>query len=253
MTKRSYLIVGNWKMNLTVGQAETLTDEIAQGMETDSVKTVICPPHVFIEQCALIVKESGQKNLQLGVQNISWERKGAYTGDISIDMVSDWVKYVLIGHSERRQYFAETNSLINAKVKLALANQIIPVLCVGEKRFMSADISDLGRDLMEGIAGLTAKEVSELVVAYEPVWAIGSDKAALPSYVNKVIKEMRWWIKDEVGFDAAEKVKILYGGSVNSKNAKDYLAEEQVDGLLIGGASLKASTFLKIVKSVPRK
>jgi len=250
--KRKYLIVGNWKMNTDLDQAVELAGKIGKGLDRDDAQTVLCPPHVFIEQVFKAVKKVRKKNLAVGAQNISWEKKGAYTGDISIDMVKPWAKYAIIGHSERRHYFAETNALINTKIKLALTNKITPILCVGEKRFMSSDLRDLGRDLIEGLDGLTKAEMKKVVVAYEPVWAIGTGKAALPNYVNKILKEMRLWLKDEKGFDVAEGVRMLYGGSVNSKNAKDYLQEEQVDGLLIGGASLKPGTFLRIVKAVPK-
>lgn len=240
-------------MNTDLDQAVDLAGEIGKGLDKEDAQTVICPPHVYIEQVFTAVKKSRRKNLAVGVQNISWEKKGAFTGDVSVEMVKPWVKYAIIGHSERRQYFAETNAMINTKIKLALANKVTPILCVGEKRFMSSDLRDLGRDLIEGLDGLTKMEMKKVVVAYEPVWAIGSGKAALPNYVNKIIKEMRLWLKDEKGFDVAERVQIIYGGSVNSRNAKDYLAEEQVDGLLIGGASLKPGAFLRIVKAVAKK
>lgn len=250
--KKQFLIVGNWKMNTDIVEAENLATNIAEALSEDDCQTVICPPAVFLEQVYLTVADYKLAKLGIGVQNISWEEKGAFTGDLSANMVKNWARYAIIGHSERRQYFAETNALINKKIKLALAADLIPILCIGEKRLLSNDISELGRDLTEGMAGLSVEEAKKVVVAYEPVWAIGTGEAANPGYANKIMRELRTWLKDDYGFEVAESVKILYGGSVNEKNSNDYLKEEHIDGLLIGGASLKPEVFIKIIKQVQK-
>lgn len=251
--KRNYLIVGNWKMNTNISEAEDLAEYLAQNFEEEYCETVICPPVVFIEQCYLTIVDYKWKNLLLGVQNICWEEKGAITGDISANMVKPWVDYAIIGHSERRQYFAETNLQINKKIKLAIQNKIIPVLCVGEKGLLSDNMVELGRDLKEGLAGLTIEEAAKLVIAYEPVWAIGSGNPANPTYANKTMRDIRNWLRDEYGFDISERIRIIYGGSVNANNALDYIKEEHVDGLLIGGVSLKGKDFLNIVEGASKE
>ncbi len=246
--KNKYYIVGNWKMNTDIVEAENLIEEISIGVENTEQEVVVCPPHVFLEQCYLVQSEMKDNKLKIGAQDISWEEKGSITGDISMPMIKNWVEYVIVGHSERRHYFVETGNVINKKLKLALKYKKAPILCVGEKKFTSSqDVTELGRELLDSIDGLTKDELKKVIVAYEPVWAIGTGNAADPGYVNRVIAGLRAWIKDEYDFALAEKIKILYGGSVNTKNAKDYLQMEHVDGLLIGGASLKTKSFVKIV------
>lgn len=244
---KNYLFVANWKMNTDIIEAEELIDSIADGLKVGDDTVVLCPPACFLEQCSLILGTKKVQNVFLGAQNISWETKGAITGDISVEMIKNWVDYVIVGHSERRQYFSETNVQVNKKIKLALDENIKPVLCVGEKRLLSDDITEVGRDLSECLAGLSISEARKVAIAYEPVWAIGTGEAANPSYVNRIIRDLRAWIKDEFGFEVAESIKFLYGGSVDEKNSLDYLKQEHVDGLLIGGASLKADKFLQIV------
>jgi triosephosphate isomerase len=245
---KKYLLVGNWKMNTDISSAEDLAEEMAVACVDTEQEVVICPPVVFTEQCSLVLAEQKDAKLKLGVQNISWEEMGALTGDVSILMVKNWVEYVIVGHSERRQYFTETSNIVNKKLKLCLKYNKIPVLCVGEKRFSSSqDVADIGRELSDSIAGITREEMEKVVIAYEPVWAIGSGNAADPGYVGRIIAGLRSWIKDEYDFDTAEKVKMLYGGSVSEKNAREYLSKDQIDGLLVGGASLKAKSFAKIV------
>jgi len=253
MTNKKFCIVGNWKMNTDVVEAENLIEEIVIGVAKTEQEVVVCPPHVFLEQSFLVKSDIKDCKLNIGAQNISWEEKGAITGDISIGMIKNWVEYVILGHSERRQYFAETGNIINKKIRLALKYKKTPILCVGEKKFTSSqDITDLGRELLDSIDGLTKDELKKVIIAYEPIWAIGTGNSADPGYANRVIAGLRAWIKDEYDFALAEKIKILYGGSVNVKNAKDYLQAEHVDGLLIGGASLKAKSFVKIVNDADK-
>jgi len=247
MTK-NYLIVGNWKMHTDIGEAEDLVTGLAGAIDPDGVEVVICPPVVFLEQCSLLVQEKAANKMSVGTQNISWEKEGAITGDIGINMVKDWARYVIVGHSERRKYFAETNNQIAQKLRLVIGARLTPVLCVGEKRFMTGDVAEVGKEMMEGIKEMSPEAMKKLVIAYEPVWAIGTGQAASPEYANKVIGELRSWLKDEYSFDVAERVRFLYGGSVDGKNALSYLKQEQIDGLLIGTASTKIRVFSKIIK-----
>ena len=247
--KKKFLIVGNWKMNTDLSVAEDLICDLADGLAETKNDVVVCPPAVFLEQCFLTADSKKVNNLQFGTQNIGWEKKGALTGEISIDMVEPWVKYVITGHSERRQYFAETSNIINKKIRLCLEKKITPILCVGEKRYASSqDVADIGRELSDSIEGLTKEELIKVVIAYEPVWAIGSGEAADAGYTGRIIAGLRGWIKDGYDFETAESIRFLYGGSVDHKNAVEYLSKDQVDGLLVGGASLKAKSFLKIVE-----
>lgn len=245
---KQFLLVGNWKMNTDIAEAENLVEELAVKCCDTNQQVVVCPPVVFAEQCSLVVAEQKKSKLKLGAQNICWEESGAITGDISIKMIEQWVDFVIVGHSERRQFFTETSNIVNKKLKLCLKYNKTPILCVGEKRFSSSqDVADIGRELSDSISGITREELEKVVIAYEPVWAIGGGNAADSGYVGRIIAGLRSWIKDEYDFDVAEKVKMLYGGSVSEKNAGEYLKKDQVDGLLVGGASLKAKSFAKIV------
>lgn len=247
------LIAGNWKMNSTVPEAEDLTEKIVLGtIELNNAEVAIFPPAVYLEQLYLLLAEYNSQMLSLGIQNVSWESSGAFTGDIAIGMVKQWIKYAIIGHSERRKYFSETNVQINKKIKLCLKNEIVPILCIGEKRLLSSDVAEVGRDLDEGLVGIEGNDLKKIVVAYEPVWAIGTGQAAEPSYVNNMMRNLRNWLKDSFGFEVAESIRMLYGGSVDDKNAGQYLKKDHVDGLLVGGASLKADKFLKIVKEAEK-
>jgi triosephosphate isomerase len=245
--KKRYLIVGNWKMNLDINKAEKLFDQLCDDLSVENVDVVACPPVVFLEQMSLIAGGYAN-NIAVGVQNIHWEESGAFTGEVAVGMVEKWAKYVIVGHSERRHYFSETSNVINKKIKLALKYNLVPVLCVGEKRFFSSvDVAEIGVEMNEALSGLSADEVKKVVIAYEPVWAIGNGMSADPVYANRIIMGLRNWLKDEYSFEVAEQVRFLYGGSVDAKNAKKYLQQMQVDGLLIGGTSLKAKSFLRII------
>jgi len=244
---RRPIIAGNWKMNNTPEAAAMLVKELAPLVADATAEVVICPPFV----CLSAVKEAiAGTNIRLGAQNLHFAPSGAYTGEVSAEMlVSAGVEYVIIGHSERRQYFAETDDTVNKKAKAALAAGLIPIICVGEsleqrEKGITAEIVSLQTKL--ALEGLTPAQVAGLVIAYEPIWAIGTGKTATAEDANQTIGEIRGAIRAVFG-DAADQVRIQYGGSMNPKNSSELMAKKEIDGGLIGGASLKAVDFSKVV------
>lgn len=248
------LIVGNWKMNTTLTEAAILASGVKEGIVSfPGVEVVLCPPFPWLTAVADAVHRRPAPNLSLGAQNISWQIEGAYTGEVSVKMLQGLVGYVIIGHSERRHYFHETDDEIVKKVKLALAHGIRPIVCVGELKKPAAAIladpteltaSQLRKPLAEVEAlvdGLTSAERRQLIVAYEPVWAIGTAEAATGYYANAVAE----MLQEEAGFE----LPILYGGSVKAGNAREFLHQSNISGLLVGGASLKISEFVKICQA----
>ena len=248
---RKPLVAGNWKMNKTVEQATLLVADILPGLEAvRTVDRVLCPPFtsLMVVSGMLAGTEVG-----LGAQNLHWEESGAYTGEVSPLMVKEFCKYVIVGHSERREYFGETDQGVNFKVKSAFANDLLPIVCVGEtlKEYedgrTKAIVADQVNKDFEGIDSAIAEK---LIVAYEPIWAIGTGKAASPEQANDVIKNVvRNSLATLFGGEIAEKIRILYGGSVKSHNAGEFFSQSDIDGGLIGGASLKPEDFVKIVES----
>jgi triosephosphate isomerase len=244
----SRLIVGNWKMNLNPGEASALVARLENKLAADpQVEVVICPPFIDIYP---IAKDLNHAKLYLGSQNIHYLDEGAFTGEISPAMLRGLVKYSIIGHSERRA-MGEDDRLIAKKMSAALRNDILPILCVGEtladrQHSLSTKvvIDQLTADLHE----LTASDVAQLVVAYEPVWAIGTGKFAKPEEVRPVIQAIRHTIEELYGEAGAAGLRVLYGGSVEPDNCRTYLQISGVDGLLVGGASLNYEEFAKIVK-----
>ncbi len=242
------LIVGNWKMNLNPGEASVLVHRLEDKLAAKSdTEVVICPPFIDLYP---ISKELDKKKLTLGSQNIHYLDEGAFTGEISPAMLKGLVSYSIIGHSERRA-MGEDDKLIAKKVAAAFRNDIVPVLCVGEtladrehKLSTKVVIDQLTADL----AQLTAADVAELVVAYEPVWAIGTGKFAKPDEVSPVVAAIRQTIEELYGEDGAAGLRVLYGGSVNPDNCAAYLKLPGVDGLLVGGASLNYEEFAQIAK-----
>ena len=241
------MIAGNWKMNTTLGEAVKLVKEMRQELDAiDSVEKIVCPPFVSLAAVKEIIRDSSVK---LGAQNIYFEEKGAYTGEISPAMIADLCEFVIIGHSERRQYFKETGDIINKKVRAALKVGLKPILCVGER-------------LEENEGGRTREVVTEqlnsalggidypgsLVIAYEPVWAIGTGRAATGKQANETIGFIRSNISQLYNKEAAQNVRILYGGSVTADNTAEFMQQPEIDGALVGGASLKADQFLSIVR-----
>jgi len=245
------IIAGNWKMNKTPSEARELAASMKDRLlEISSVERVLCPPFIDIPAVAAVV---GGTEIGVGAQNLYPEKAGAYTGEISPLMLKELCQYVILGHSERRGYFAETDEFINRKVKSALANGLTPIICVGES-LEQYDRGETGRVVSSQVggvlAGLSTEEVLRVVMAYEPIWAIGTGRAATSEGANQVIGGVvRATIAELVGADVADRVRIQYGGSMNAANALDLLQQPEIDGGLIGGASLKADDFVAIVRA----
>lgn len=238
---RKKIVAGNWKMNMTPSQAVKLVEELKPLVVSDSVDVVYCVPAIDIVPVVEAVKGT---NVQVGAENMYFEEKGAYTGEISAEMLVDaGVKYVVIGHSERRDYFKEDDVLLNKKVKKAIEAGLTPILCCGEtleQREMGVTLDWIRLQIKSDLAGVAAADVANMVIAYEPIWAIGTGKTATSDQAEEVCKGIRELIAEVYDTDTAEAVRIQYGGSMNAGNAKELLAKPNIDGGLIGGASLKA-------------
>jgi triosephosphate isomerase len=250
-TKRPIVIAGNWKMNLDRVQAKKLIEDLKTGLSSPVLLTIIvCPPFTSLETAHQAVQGS---QIVIGAQNMDYRDSGAFTGEISPIMLTELkVKYVVIGHSERRQYFGETNTTVNSKIKAALAHNLIPIVCVGEtldERENKLTDAVVSRQVVAATQGLTSSELKKMIFAYEPVWAIGTGKVCEAKEANRVIKIIRNTISNshnEPGL--GDSIPILYGGSVNAKNISEQLAESDIDGSLVGGASLKADEFLSMIE-----
>lgn len=244
---RKKIIAGNWKMNMTPSQAVKLVEELAPLVKNDEVDVVYCVPAIDIVPVVDAVKGS---NVQVGAENMYFEDKGAYTGEISAEMLVDaGVKYVIIGHSERRDYFKECDCMLNKKVKKAIEAGLTPILCCGEsleQRELGVTMDFIRLQIKSDLAGVSADDVKNLVIAYEPIWAIGTGKTATTEQAEEVCKGIRDCIGEIYDQATAEAVRIQYGGSVNAGNAAELFAQPDIDGGLVGGASLKAD-FGKIV------
>ncbi|HEX9014202.1 MAG TPA: triose-phosphate isomerase [Anaerolineaceae bacterium] len=247
---RKPFVAGNWKMNKTASDARKLVAEMASGLQAvKSVEIVLCPP--FTSLLAVSAMLAGTE-IGLGAQNMYWEESGAYTGEISPAMVAELCGYVIIGHSERRTYFGETDRGVNRKVLAALAHNLIPIMCVGETLAENAageTAEVITRQVREGLQGVSAEQASKVVVAYEPVWAIGTGKAATGEGANAVVRDfIRKPIAEMLGETNAQAIRVLYGGSVTPANAAEFFSQAEIDGALVGGASLKPD-FVKIVEA----
>ena len=244
---RRKIIAGNWKMNMTPSEAVALCNELKDLVKSDSVDVVYCVPAIDIVPVVEAVKGT---NVEVGAENMYFEEKGAYTGEISAAMLVDaGVKYVIIGHSERRDYFKEDDALLNKKVKKALEAGLTPILCCGEtleQREMGITLDWIRMQIKSDLVGVTAQQVASMVIAYEPIWAIGTGKTATTEQAQEVCKAIRDCIAEVYDAATAEAVRIQYGGSVNAGNAAELFAQPDIDGGLVGGASLKAD-FGKIV------
>ena len=244
---RKKIIAGNWKMNMTPSQAVALVKELEPLVKNDAVDVVYCVPAVDIVPVVEAVKGS---NVQVGAENMYFEATGAYTGETSAEMLVDaGVKYVIIGHSERRDYFKEDDELLNKKVKKAFEAGLTPILCCGEsleQREMGVTMDWIRLQIKSDLKDITADQVKELVIAYEPIWAIGTGKTATTEQAEEVCKGIRECIAEIYDAATADAVRIQYGGSVNAGNAAELFAQPDIDGGLVGGASLKAD-FGKIV------
>lgn len=248
---RKKIIAGNWKMNKTYGDAIELATAIQQKLaDCRTVDVVLCPPFTAIKAVSDIVSET---MIAVGAQNMSSEEDGAYTGEISHTMLRElYVRYVILGHSERREYYKETDFWINKKVKKALDKRIRPILCVGEKledREAERTEKVIEVQVREGLKDIPAEAFTELVIAYEPVWAIGTGRTASAEQAQEVHAFIRGIVADMVGAEAAKAVRIQYGGSMKPSNAAELLSQPDIDGGLIGGAALDAASFVDIVKA----
>jgi triosephosphate isomerase len=245
---RKPLVAGNWKMNKTLAEAKALAREIRQGyQETMAADVVLAPPYTAL---TIVAQEIQGSAIQLAAQDMFWEKQGAYTGAISPVMLSDaGCQLVIIGHSERRQYFGETNATVNKKIKAALAADLIPILCIGETLFQresNETMAIITSQLNEGLIDLSPKEINRLIIAYEPVWAIGTGRTATPEQAQDVHNVIRRMLADQAGAEVAKGLRILYGGSVTPGNIRELAQAPDIDGALVGGASLKADSFLQI-------
>ena len=248
---RTPIIAGNWKMNTTVAEALDLARKLRSGLEAvGSVERVLCPP--FISLHALSQELRGSP-IAVGAQNLFWEERGAYTGEVSPAMLRPLCDFVIIGHSERRQFFGETNETVNKKAKAALKVGLKPIVCVGEnlgQREAGETNSYIAGQVREGLAGLASLE--SVVVAYEPIWAIGTGRAATSAMAQETIAMIRGVLAEVFGEAQASATRIQYGGSVTAANAEELLAQPDIDGGLVGGASLKAEEFVKIVEAAAK-
>jgi triosephosphate isomerase len=246
---RTPIIAGNWKMNKNVAEAVELVRALRESTAAiEQVEMVVCPPFV----CLTAVEDAlaGSK-IGLGAQNVYWEEKGAFTGEISPLMLKDLVTYVIIGHSERRQYFGETDATVNKRVKAAVAYGLIPIMCVGEtlvQREAGETSAVVTTQVMNGLAGLSTEEVKSIVIAYEPVWAIGTGRASTGEDANAVVAQnIRTPLSKLFGEAVAQGVRVQYGGSVTAANAAEFMGMPEIDGALVGGASLKVADFTGII------
>lgn len=248
---RTRFVAGNWKMNKTGEDARILVAEMLPELSAiTGADKAVCPPSPYLMSLANLLAGSG---VGLGAQNMHWEASGAFTGEVAPKMVAEFCQYVILGHSERRAYFGETDEMVNKKVKAALAVGLTPIMCVGEtldenEAGQTADV--VSWQVKGGLDGLTPEEAVKIVVAYEPVWAIGTGRAATSQQAQDVhANVVRKSLADLFGKDAAEAIRIQYGGSVNAKNAAELFGMPDIDGALVGGASLKAADFIAIVKA----
>jgi len=240
-------IAGNWKMNTTVAEAEKLVLEMLDKLDRiEGVEKVLCPPFVSLVAINMMLQGSA---IKLGAQNMYFEIKGAYTGEISPVMLSELCEFVILGHSERRGYFGETDEIVNKKVKTALANKFKPILCVGERlaeNEAGKTEEVINRQVTAALNGI--EPVRDLVIAYEPVWAIGTGKAASSAQAAATIQSIRDVVAKLWNKSIAQDLRILYGGSVTSANIAEFISHPEIDGALVGGASLKAEEFVSIVE-----
>ncbi|MEY8764822.1 MULTISPECIES: triose-phosphate isomerase [Clostridium] len=245
---RKPIIAGNWKMNKTLDEALKLVEELKPLVKDAKCDVVICPPYICLNE---IVGKVRGTNIKVGAQNMYYEESGAYTGEVSPQMLeSIGIDYVIIGHSERRRYFAETDEAVNKKVKKAFEHNIIPIICCGEtleERESNVTREVLGRQIKLDLADLKDEEVEKLVVAYEPIWAIGTGKTATDKQANETIGYIRSLIASMYGEKTAEKTRIQYGGSVKPATIKAQMNQPEIDGALVGGASLRPADFSAIV------
>ena len=245
---RKKVIAGNWKMNMLPNEAIDFIDQFAPLVKNTDNEVILCVPYTDLFYALLHVQGT---NIKIGAQNMHWEESGAYTGEVSGKMLkSIGVEYVIIGHSERRQYFAETDETVNKKIKSALSNGLKPIVCVGEtleQREQGITKNIITDQVEKALEEISAESLKDIIIAYEPIWAIGTGKTATKEDANETIKQIREKIAEKYGQNVADGVIIQYGGSVKSSNAKELFEMSDIDGGLVGGASLKPDEFSKIV------
>ncbi len=245
---RKPIIAGNWKMNNTISQSLKLIDEIKGYNLNENVEVVVCVPFTSLYE---VKKELKGTNIKLGAQNMHWEDSGAYTGEISPLMLKEiGIDYCIIGHSERRQYFNETDETVNKKIKSALRHGIKPIVCVGETledREKAKEKEIVKEQVLKALEDIKEEEIENIVIAYEPIWAIGTGKTASSDDANEMCGFIRETIVRKYGADVGKSIRIQYGGSVKPNNIKELMDKEEIDGALVGGASLNASDFVKLI------
>jgi triosephosphate isomerase len=248
---RTPIVAGNWKMNKTVEEARSLVFSMSLKLrEIGGVDKVLCPPFPALVAVSALLQGT---DIGLGAQNLHWEESGAYTGEVAPNMVAEFCQYVIIGHSERRAYFGETDETVNKKVHAALVHGLTPIVCVGETEdeYESERTGEVvRRQISLGLADVDPAEAAGIIVAYEPIWAIGTGKASSGENANAVLADyIRPALADLFGGDTAQAIRIQYGGSVKGNNADEFFSQPEIDGALVGGASLKADDFVAIVEA----
>ncbi|GAB4072874.1 triose-phosphate isomerase [Barrientosiimonas marina] len=248
---RNQVIAGNWKMNKVLSEAEQFADGVTgQLPDADDVEAVVCAPFPFLP--ALVEKAKGS-HLKIGAQNMHFEDSGAFTGEVSPAMLQDLgITHVVIGHSERREHFAETDETVNKKVHAAFDHDLTPIVCVGEtleQREADQTTKHIEQQIRTGLQGLSDDQVATTIIAYEPIWAIGTGKTASSQEANEVCTHIRDIVKDETSENVAEQVVIQYGGSVKTANIDELLSQSDIDGALVGGASLDPASFCQLVEA----
>ena len=238
-------------MNKSINEAIELVNSLKRELvDIQEIDIIVCPVYTALSDVSDLLIDS---NIFLGAQNVYWEPLGAFTGEISPSMIKDaGCKYVIIGHSERRKYFGESDDTVNKRIKAAQSVELIPIFCVGEtleEREADKTIDVVKRQLKGGLEGLESEALQKLIIAYEPVWAIGTGKTAAPEQAQEVHKFIRGWLNENYSPEAAENLRILYGGSVKPANARELMQQSDIDGALVGGASLDSSSFVEIVKN----
>ncbi len=251
---RKPVIAGNWKMNKTLEEAVDFAEDLKKIKLDENIEIIICAPYLDLKE---LVKQFDGKAVQIGAQNFHYEDKGAFTGEISAPMLKEiGVSHVIIGHSERRQYFNETDESVNKKLQKAIESHLTPIVCVGEsleERENGLTNKVIEKQIKAGFHGVGAKSLKNIIIAYEPVWAIGTGKTATKEQANEVCKFIRNLIKELYSSTEAEQIRIQYGGSVKPTNIKEFLEEKDIDGALIGGASLDAGEFASMVNFLQKE
>jgi triosephosphate isomerase (TIM) len=248
---RTPFVAGNWKMNKTIAEARALVSGMTATLDgIKGVEKVLCPPFMALFPVAALLSGT---DIGLGAQDMHWEAKGAFTGEVAGDMIAEFCKYVIIGHSERRTYFGETDETVNKKTRAANISQLVPIVCVGETlaEYEAGKTAEVvARQVHMGLKELEPEFAKQVVIAYEPVWAIGTGRASTSENANDVIRDfIRKPMAEMYGEDTAQGTRVLYGGSVTAANAAEFFGMPEIDGALVGGASLKAEEFLNIVRA----